>query len=110
MQALSAKAGWLSLVTGALWVLSAPAQAGKLLLSGGAYEDANTDLFVNGLRKATGRDSAFVPNINSTSNCGTDWATTVCPRIAVVTAAKDSYATGVDAFQNDIPAAGSSPL
>lgn len=110
MQASCAKAGWLSLFTSALLVVSAPAQAGKLLLSGGAYEDGNTDLFVNGLRKATGRDTAFVPNINSTSNCGTDWAITVCPRIAVITAAKDSYATGLDAFQNDIPASGSSPL
>lgn len=91
-------------------MVSMPATAGKLLLSGGAYDDANTDLFVNGLRKATGRDSAFVPNLNSTSNCGTDWTTTVCPRIAVVTAAKDSYATGLDAFNNDIPASGTSAL
>lgn len=90
--------------------LALPATAGKLFLSGGAYEDANTDLFVNGLRKATGRDAGFTPNINSTSNCGTNWATTWCPRIAVITAAKDSYATGLDAFQNDIPASGSSPL
>lgn len=90
--------------------LALPAAAGKLFLSGGAYDDANTDLFVNGLRKATGRDAGFTPNLASTSNCGTNWATTVCPRIAVITAAKDSYATGLDAFQNDIPASGSSPL
>lgn len=90
--------------------LSLPASAGKLFLSGGAYDDANIDLFVNGLRKATGRDASFTPNINSTSNCGTNWATTACPRIAVITAAKDSYATGLDAFQNDIPASGTSPL
>ncbi|WP_422018296.1 cyanophycinase [Roseateles sp.] len=90
--------------------LAPPAAAGKLLLSGGAYSDTNTDLFVNGLRKATGRDASFTPNINSTSNCGTNWATTACPRIAVITAAKDSYATGLDAFNNDIPASGSSPL
>lgn len=110
MRHLSDKADRLALVLGILAVLSTPAQAGKLLLSGGAYDDANTDLFVNGLRKATGRDPNFTPNINSTSNCGTDWTTTVCPRIAVITAAKDSYATGLDAFQNDIPASGSSPL
>ncbi len=90
--------------------LSLPALAGKLFLSGGAYEDANTDLFVNGLRKATGRDAAFTPNINSTANCGTNWATTVCPRIAVITAAKDGYATGLDAFQNDIPASSTTAL
>lgn len=95
---------------GVLAAFSGAASAGKLFLSGGAYEDANTDLFVNGLRKATGRDTGFTPNINSTSNCGTNWTTTVCPRIAVVTAAKDSYATGLDAFQNDIPASGSTPL
>lgn len=98
------------LLCGVLAAVSLPAVAGKLFLSGGAYEDANTDLFVNGLRKATGRDIGFTPNINSTSNCGTNWNTTVCPRIAIVTAAKDSYATGLDAFQNDIPASGSSPL
>ncbi|MBI3347242.1 MAG: hypothetical protein HY020_08535 [Burkholderiales bacterium] len=94
----------------ALAGLALPAAAGKLFLSGGAYEDANTDLFVNGLRKATGRDAGFTPNINSTNNCGTNWATTACPRIAVITAAKDSYATGLDAFQNDILASGSTPL
>lgn len=95
---------------GLLAAASLPAAAGKLFLSGGAYEDANTDLFVNGLRKATGRDTGFTPNINSTSNCGNNWATTACPRIAVITAAKDSYATGLDAFNNDIPASGSMPL
>lgn len=100
-----------SLVGTLLLALAAtPASAGKLFLSGGAYNDANVDLFVNGLRKATGRDAAFTPNITSTANCGTNWATTACPRIAVVTAAKDSYATGLDAFQNDIPATSTSAL
>lgn len=93
-----------------LTLVAAPASAGKLFLSGGAYDDANVDLFVNGLRKATGRDAAFTPNLASTANCGTNWATTACPRIAVVTAAKDSYATGLDAFQNDIPATSTSAL
>jgi cyanophycinase len=77
------------------------ANAGKLYISGGGYDDKNTDLFVNGMRKATGKDLSFVPNINSTSNCGTDWAVTTCPRIAVVTSAKVDYATGLDAFTND---------
>lgn len=100
-----------SLVGTLLLALAAtPASAGKLFLSGGAYDDTNVDLFVNGLRKATGRDTAFTPNIASTANCGTNWATTACPRIAVVTAAKDSYATGLDAFQNDIPATSTSSL
>ena len=62
--------------------LVSPALAGKLYLMGGAYGDTNTDLFVNGLRKATGIDTAFTPNIAITANCGTDWATTRCPRIA----------------------------
>jgi len=92
------------------FALAAPAFAGKVFLSGGGYDDANTDLFVQGLRKATGRDTGFTPNINSTANCGTNWVTTICPRIAVVTAAKDSYATGLDAFTNDIPATSTSAL
>ncbi len=78
------------------------AQAGKLYLMGGGYSDTNTDLFVNGLRKATGIDSGFTPNVNSTTNCVSDWATTRCPRILVVTAASASSAVGVDAFQNDL--------
>ncbi|HEY8880629.1 MAG TPA: hypothetical protein VIN03_23865 [Roseateles sp.] len=98
------------LLCGLMAASAPPAAAGKIFLSGGAYEDANTDLFVNGLRKATGRDTGFTPNINSTSNCGTNWATTACPRIAVITAAKDSYATGLDAFQNDIPATSTTSL
>ncbi|MFN4114984.1 MAG: hypothetical protein ACK4F7_00600 [Inhella sp.] len=52
------------------------AQAGKLYLMGDGYSDTNTDLFVNGLRKATGIDSGFTPNVNSTANCVGDWATT----------------------------------
>lgn len=78
------------------------AQAGKIYLMGGGYSDTNTDLFVNGLRKATGRDSAYTPNINSTANCASDWATTVCPRIVVITAASANAATGVDAYTNDL--------
>lgn len=81
---------------------AAPASAGVLYLMGGGYSDTNTDLFVNGLRRATGKDLAFTPNINSTSNCGSNWATTTCPRIAVVTAASADYATGADAFANDL--------
>jgi len=93
-----------------LGLACAPAQAGKVFLSGGGYDDANTDLFVQGLRKATGRDSAFTPLITSTANCGSDWATTACPRIAVITASKASYAEGLDAFTNDIPATSTSSL
>lgn len=83
-------------------LLADTANAGKLYLMGGGYADTNTDLFVNGLRKATGRDAAFTPNLASTSNCGTDWATTVCPRVLVITAASADAATGVDAFTNDL--------
>lgn len=92
-----------------LWLLAllccaAPAFAGKVFLSGGAYDDKDTDLFVNGLRKATGKDSGYTPNINSTSNCSTDWAVTACPRIAVVTSAKETTALGEDAYLNDLTA------
>jgi cyanophycinase len=80
--------------------LTAP--AASLYLMGGGYGDKNTDLWVNGLRKATGRDSSFTPNVNSTTNCSTNWATTPCPRVAVVTAASVDFATGLDAFQNDL--------
>jgi cyanophycinase len=82
--------------------VSGIAQAGKLFISGGKYDDKNTALFVDGLRKATGKDTSFAPNINSTSNCSTNWSTTSCPRIAVVTASKVDYATGLDAFNNDV--------
>jgi cyanophycinase len=98
------------MVLGLAGALCAPAFAGKLFLSGGAYKDADTDLFVQGLRKATGKDSAFVPNINSTSNCLQDWALTSCPRIAVVTAASESYVTGFDAYTNDLPATSTQPV
>jgi cyanophycinase len=92
-----------TLIASALLALSlTPAFAGKLYLMGGGYSDTNTDLFVNGLRKATGIDASFTPNINSVTNCGTDWATTRCPRILVVTSASASSAVGVDAFQNDL--------
>ena len=85
-----------------LVTVSASAFSGKLFLSGGGYDDKNTDLFVNGLRKATGKDAAFIPNITSIRNCNTDWAVTVCPRVAVVSSSKVDYATGLDAFTNDI--------
>jgi len=85
-----------------LFGLASQAQAGKIYLMGGGYSDSNTDLFVNGLRKASGRDLASTPNPASTSNCSSNWATTVCPRIAVVTSSKDGYAVGLDAFQNDL--------
>jgi cyanophycinase len=78
------------------------ANAGSIYLMGGGYADKNTDLFVNGLRKATGKDASFVPNVNSTSNCGTNWATTSCPRIAIITSSKATYAEGLDSFQNDL--------
>jgi cyanophycinase len=92
-----------TLIASALLALTlTPAVAGKLYLMGGGYADTNTDLFVNGLRKATGIDAAFTPNISSTSNCVADWATTRCPRILVVTSASSSSAVGVDAFLNDL--------
>jgi cyanophycinase len=85
----------------ALTLGAVSAQAAKLYISGGGYDDKNTELFVNGLRKATNKDLSFVPNINSTSNCSTDWVATTCPRIAIVTSSKVDYATGLDAFNNN---------
>lgn len=89
------------ILAGAL-LAAAPVHAGKIYLMGGGYDDANVDLFVNGLRKATERDSSYTPDLNSTSNCSSNWATTACPRIAVVTSSKENYAVGLDAFENDL--------
>ncbi len=76
------------------------AVTGKVWLNGGAISQTNTDVFVNGLRQATGKN-ASVPNINSTTNCSTDWNTTPCPRVAIITAAAVNQADGVDKFTND---------
>ena len=73
---------------------------GKVWLNGGGVVQDNTAVFVDGLRQATGKNTN-VPNINSLTNCSTDWATTTCPRIAVVTAAAINQADGVDKFTND---------
>ncbi|MDT8992563.1 pre-peptidase C-terminal domain-containing protein [Curvibacter sp. APW13] len=75
---------------------------GKVWLNGGGMDQTNTAVFVNGLRNATGRNTGVTPNINSTANCSTDWATTPCPRIAVITASANSSLQGVDKFNNDL--------
>ena len=76
------------------------AVTGKVWLNGGAISQTNTAIFVNGLRQATGKNTT-APNINSTSNCSTDWNTTPCPRVAIITAAAVNQADGVDKFNND---------
>lgn len=73
---------------------------GKVWLNGGAISQENTSIFVTGLRQATGKNTN-IPNINSTSNCSTDWNTTPCPRVAVITASAVNQADGVDKFNND---------
>lgn len=76
------------------------AVTGKVWLNGGSISQTNTAIFVVGLRQATGKNTS-APNINSTSNCSTDWNTTPCPRVAIVTAAAINQADGVDKFNND---------
>ena len=73
---------------------------GKVWLNGGGVVQDNTTVFVDGLRQATGKNTN-VPNINSLTNCSTDWNTTTCPRVAVVTAAAINQLDGVDKFTND---------
>ncbi len=76
------------------------AVTGKVWLNGGAIAQTNTAIFVNGLRQATGKNTN-TPNINSTTNCSTDWNSTPCPRVAIITAAAVNQADGVDKFTND---------
>ena len=73
---------------------------GKVWLNGGGVMQDNTAIFVNGLRQATGKNTS-VPNINSVNNCTSDWNTTTCPRVAVITAAAINQLDGVDKFTND---------
>ena len=73
---------------------------GKVWLNGGGVAQDSTAIFVNGLRQATGKNTN-VPNINSLTNCSTDWNTTPCPRVAVITAAAMNQVDGVDKFNND---------
>ncbi|MGZ3181416.1 MAG: Type 1 glutamine amidotransferase-like domain-containing protein [Telluria sp.] len=78
------------------------AVTGKVWLNGGGVDQTNRAIFVDGLRAATGKNVGN-PDINSTSNCpDTNWATTTCPRVAVVTAAALNQADGVDKFTNDL--------
>jgi cyanophycinase len=86
--------------------LSLPAQpspggATKVWLNGGAISQANTGIFVAGLRQATGKNTS-TPNINSTTNCDENWNTTSCPRVAIITAAALNQVEGVDKYTNDL--------
>ena len=73
---------------------------GKVWLNGGSILQENAGIFVSGLRQATGKNTS-VPNINSVTNCSTNWNTTPCPRVAIITAAAVNQADGVDKFTND---------
>lgn len=74
---------------------------GKVWLNGGAIAQDNTAIFVAGLRQATGKNTN-VPNIASTTNCDTNWNSTPCPRVAIITAAAANQASGVDKYTNDL--------
>jgi len=76
------------------------AVTGKVWLNGGSIQQENAGIFVNGLRQATGKNTN-TPNINSVTNCDTNWNTTLCPRVAIITAAAVNQADGVDKFTND---------
>ena len=73
---------------------------GKVWLNGGKILQENAGIFVGGLRQATGKNTN-TPNINSVTNCDTNWSTTQCPRVAIITAAAVNQADGVDKFTND---------
>jgi len=75
----------------------------KVFMLGGAVADSNNAIYA-GLRAATGKD--WSPNTSSYSNCSTNWSTTLCPKIAVITASAESKAVGVDAFANNDPTSG----
>ncbi len=76
---------------------------GKVWLNGGGMAQDNTAVFVYGLRQATGKNTNL-PNINSVTNCATDWNTTPCPRVAVITGSAVNQADGVDKYTNDTAA------
>ena len=73
---------------------------GKVWLNGGLVLQDNAGIFVDGLRQATGKNYD-VPNMAITTNCDTNWNTTPCPRVAIVTAAAANEASGVDKYTND---------
>ena len=73
---------------------------GKVWLNGGSILQENAGIFVDGLRQNTGKNTN-TPNINSVNNCDTNWNTTLCPRVAIITAAAVNQADGVDKFTND---------
>lgn len=73
---------------------------GKVWLNGGLILQDNASIFVGGLRQATGKNTN-TPNINSVTNCDTNWNTTPCPRVAIITAAAVNQANGIDKFTND---------
>lgn len=79
------------------------AVTGKVFLMGGAVAETNASIY-NALRAATGKD--WSPNPKSFSNCSTDWATTACPKVAVVTSGAADLVTGDDVFNNDDPTSG----
>jgi cyanophycinase len=76
------------------------AVTGKVWLNGGLILQENKGIFVDGLRQITGKNYN-VPNMSITTNCDTNWNTTQCPRVAIITAAAANQADGVDKYTND---------
>ncbi|CAN5288162.1 hypothetical protein BH11PSE10_BH11PSE10_04540 [soil metagenome] len=65
---------------------------------GGSVAQTNTEIYA-GLRATTTRN--WQPDIANDNNCSIDWATTSCPRIAVVTASAASSSRGLSVFSTD---------
>ncbi len=78
-----------------LWILlflSFEIQSAKLFMIGGALEDDNESVF-QGLMELTSKSAAM--------NCGDDWLTTDCPKIAVVTSGSESLEAGESVYNVD---------
>ncbi|MDY7536680.1 cyanophycinase [Undibacterium sp. 5I1] len=72
--------------------------AAKVFMMGGATAETNNEIYA-GLRASTSRN--WTPNTSIYTNCVTDWNTTTCPRVAVVTASADTAASGDNVYNND---------
>ena len=74
------------------------AHAAKVFMLGGSVAQENTEIYA-GLRATTARN--WNPDTASDTNCSTDWDTTTCPRIAVVTASAVGSSSGEAVFTTD---------
>lgn len=79
-----------------LVLLATACACGRVFLLGGAINASNSEIY-NALAKSV---SGRTPSPNK---CTQDWATTSCPRIAVVTSAAASQADGDYVYITDEP-------